>query len=108
MSELKRVTGIGGIFFRSKDPKATRDWYGRHLGLNIDEQYGTSFEWRYADAPEKKGSTIWSPFKENTEYFGPNNKAFMINYRVENLEKLLEVLRAEGVEVVGDMQAIEY
>jgi predicted enzyme related to lactoylglutathione lyase len=108
MSELKRVTSIGGIFFRTKDPKAIREWYGKHLGLNIDDQYGTSFEWRHAEAPEKKGYTVWSPFKETTDYFGPNGKDFMINYRVENLEKLLEVLKSEGVEVAGDIQTFEY
>ena len=105
---MKRVTGIGGIFFKSDDPQKMREWYGRHLGLNIDPQYGTAFEWRRADAPEAKAYTAWSPFKSTTEYFAPSQKDFMFNYRVENLEELLKVLKEEGVTVVGEMETYEY
>lgn len=104
---MKRVTGVGGIFFKSKDPKQTKDWYAKHLGLTIDN-YGGSFEWRDAENPEKKGSTIWSPFKEDTTYFAPSPNEFMINYRVENLEALVESLKKEGVTICDDIATYEY
>ncbi len=104
---MKRVTGLGGVFFKSKDPAASRAWYNKHLGLNTDE-YGTTFEWRQTENPNLKGSTVWSPFKEDTTYFAPSDKEFMINFRVENLETLLEVLKEEGVQQVGEMQVYDY
>lgn len=104
---MKRVTSLGGIFFKCQDPAKMRDWYSRHLGLQTD-QYGTSFEWRHADIPEKKGYTVWSTFKQDTDYFRPSQKDFMLNFRVENLEWLLEELKKEGVEVVGEMEVYEY
>ena len=82
---MKRVTGIGGIFFKCKDLDKLKAWYGKHLGLEITD-YGTNFEWREAEDAEKKGSTVWSPFKESTEGTRATPlKQFMINYRVENL-----------------------
>jgi lactoylglutathione lyase len=107
MSQPKRVTGIGGVFFKSKDPGAMRDWYSRHLGLNAS-QYGAVFEWQHVDEPEKKGQTVWNPFAADTKYFDPSGKEFMLNYRVENLEWLLQELKKEGIEQVGEMQAYEY
>jgi predicted enzyme related to lactoylglutathione lyase len=107
MSDPKRVTGIGGIFFKSNDPAAMRDWYKAHLGFNTD-QYGATFEWRQLDAPDKKGTTVWSPFSASTKYFEPSGKDMMINLRVENLEWLLEQLRNEGIEQLGEMQVYEY
>jgi predicted enzyme related to lactoylglutathione lyase len=104
---MKRVTGIGGIFFKCKDPKGMRDWYAKHLGFQTEE-YGTNFEWRKADDAEKKGYTLWSPFKEETDYFQPSEKEFMINYRVENLEELVEQLKKEGVKVVDEIERFEY
>lgn len=104
---MKRVTAIGGIFVKCHNPEAQRDWYRRHLGLNTD-QYGTSFEWRKTDAPDKKGYNVWSTFHRDTSYFLPSEKEFMLNFRVENLEWLIETLRAEGIEVVGDIQVFEY
>lgn len=103
----KRVTGIGGIFFKSKDPQASKEWYKKHLGINSGK-YGGTFEWRHAQAPDKKGFTAWSVFDQNTEYTNPSEKDFMINYRVENLEELLKALKEEGVEVVGEMEVFEY
>ena len=103
----KRVTAIGGIFFKSTDPAAAREWYAKHLGLTND-QYGTNFEWRHEDNPEKKGSTVWSPFKKDTNYFEPSGKEFMINYRVENLEWLVEELKKEGISLVGELQVGDY
>lgn len=104
---MKRVTGIGGLFFKSKDPEITKEWYKKHLGIKSGE-YGGTFEWRHAEDEKKKGFTAWSPFKEDTDYFLPAEKEFMINYRVNNLEKLLEVLKEEGVEVVGEMEVYDY
>lgn len=101
----KRVTGIGGIFFKTKDPDKTKEWYKTHLGLNTDD-YGCTFWWK--DENGNKCSTQWSPFKENTEYFAPSKKEFMINYRVENLEELLRILKEEGVTIVGEMQTYDY
>lgn len=106
-----RVVGIGGIFFKSADTGKTRDWYRRHLGLNTDE-YGTNFEWRQADdGPgdgKRKGFTQWSPFTADTEYFAPSDQDFMINYRVVNLDALVEQLRGAGVPIVGEVEVYEY
>jgi predicted enzyme related to lactoylglutathione lyase len=104
---MKRVTSIGGIFFKSKDPEKVKDWYSKHLGLNVD-QYGTSFEWRQAEDGTKKGFTAWSPFKEDTKYLEPSVKEFMINYRVENIEWLVEELKKEGVVVTDNIEVYEY
>ena len=103
----RKVTGIGGIFFKCDNPEDIRKWYADHLGFNTD-QYGTSFEFRHADEPEKKGYSVWSTFAKNTNYFGPANKEFMVNFRVENLAWLLEELKKEGIEQVGEMQEYEY
>jgi len=84
-----------------------KEWYSKHLGLNTDK-YGTSFEWRQADDVTKKGFTAWSQFKEETKYMEPSKKNFMINYRVENLEWLVEELKKEGVTVLDEIEAFEY
>lgn len=107
MAEHKRVTGLGGIFFKCDDPEATRNWYKEHLGFNTD-QYGTSFEWRKADKPDEKGYSVWSTFKKDSDYFAPSTKDFMINLRVENLEWLIGELKKEGIEIIGEMQVFEY
>ena len=106
-NNMKKVTGIGGIFFKCKDPNKIKDWYKTHLGLNTN-QYGASFEWREEADPAKKGSTEWSPFPETTKYFEPSTKEFMINYRVDNLEALVEELKKEGVTIVDKMESYEY
>ncbi len=103
----KRVTGIGGIFYKVKDPNATKDWYQTHLGLNTDS-YGTAFEWRSAENPERRGFSQWSPMKDDTTYFQPSEKDFMINYRVENLEELVKELKAEGVKILDEIESFEY
>jgi hypothetical protein len=92
---MKRVTGIGGIFFKCKEPAKVREWYKTHLGLNTNP-YGSVFEWYQGADSTKKGFTQWSPFKETTRYFEPSTKDFMINYRVENLEALVEQLKIDG------------
>ena len=104
---MKKVTGIGGVFFKCKDPKKVKAWYKAHLGLDTDE-YGTSFEWREGADSTKKGFTQWSPFSETTKYFEPSTKEFMINYRVENLEALVEELRKEGVTITDKIETVEY
>ena len=105
--KMKRVTSIGGVFFKCKDPDKVKDWYSKHLGFNIDK-YGTSFEWRQADDESKKGFTAWGPFNSDTKYFEPSKKEFMINYRVENLEWLVEELKKEGVTIVDSIEVYEY
>ncbi len=106
-NEMKRVTGIGGIFFKSDNPALMREWYGKHLGLQINE-YGSLFEWRSTDNPDAKGYTQWSPFSKKTKYFQPSVKEFMINYRVENLEALLPMLKGEGVDVLDTIMTYDY
>jgi len=105
--EKKKVTGIGGIFFKCKDPGKMREWYKTHLGLNTN-QYGAVFEWRQGADTIKKGFTQWSPFKETTKYFEPSTKDFMINYRVENLEALIDQLKKENVIIVDSIETVEY
>lgn len=104
---MKKVTGIGGVFFKCKDPQKMKEWYKTHLGLDTNE-YGASFEWRQEEDPSKKGYTQWSPFSETTKYFQPSTKEFMINYRVENLEALVEQLTIEGVTIVDTIEVFEY
>lgn len=104
---MKRVTGIGGIFFKCKDPGKMRDWYKAHLGINTN-QYGAVFEWYQGADSTKKGFTQWSPFKETTKYFDPSAKDFMINYRVENLADLVDELKKEGVTIVDTIQTFDY
>ena len=103
----KRVTGIGGVFFKCRDPQKMKEWYKAHLGLDTDK-YGTNFEWRQGADSTKKGFTQWSPFADATKYFEPSAKDFMINYRVENLEALVGELKKEGVTVVDTIETFEY
>jgi predicted enzyme related to lactoylglutathione lyase len=106
-NNLKRVTGIGGIFFKCKDPGKMRDWYNTHLGLSTNK-YGSVFEWRQASDGTKKGFTQWSPFKETTKYFEPSTKEFMINYRVHDLTALVVELQKEGVTITDTIQTFDY
>jgi len=105
VKEQKRVTGIGGFFFKSEDPKALRDWYRKHLGLDTND-YGCTFRWK--DEKGEDCSTQWSPFKSDTNYFSPSEKQFMQNFRVEKLEELLAKLKEEGVQVIGEMESYDY
>lgn len=104
---MKRVTGIGGIFFKCQDPEKIKEWYKAHLGFDMD-QYGAKFEWQQEDDPAKKGYTLWSPFPDKTKYFEPSSKDFMINYRVEDLEALVTELKKEGVTVLDEIEAYDY
>ena len=105
--KFKKVTGIGGIFFKSKDPGKVRDWYKTNLGLYTN-QYGSVFEWHQGADSTRKGFTQWSPFKETTKYFDPSTRDFMINYRVENLTALVDELRKNGVTITDTLQSVEY
>lgn len=107
IKNIKKVTGIGGIFFKCKDPEKIKEWYSRHLGFNMDE-YGTIFPWRHGDDPAKYGSTQWSAFSDSSTYFEPSAKEFMINYRVENLENLVTELRKEGVIILDSIESFDY
>ncbi len=102
-----KVTGIGGVFFRSKNPKQTKEWYGKNLGLAITD-YGSTFEFRNANRPNERNYLSWSPFKEDTNYFEPSEKEFMINYRVQNIEALVKKLKANGVIIVDEIVSYDY
>lgn len=104
---MSKVTGIGGIFFKSKAPKKMYQWYHKNLGLKINP-YGSVFEFRQGAAPEKKGYTIWSPFDHDTDYFDPSTSEFMINYRLENIELLIKKLRENGVTIVDEIETYDY
>ncbi len=100
-----KVIGIGGLFFKTNDVKATKDWYKNHLGFNTDD-WGCTFWWK--DNNGKKASTQWSPFTKDTKHFLPSKKDFMFNYRVENLVELLEELKQKGINVVGEVEEYDY
>jgi len=104
---MKKVTGIGGIFFKCADVEATKNWYEKHLGIDTDE-YGHTFWNLNPEKPEEKTSQQWSPFKKETDYFEPSQQEFMINYRVDNLDELLKELKLNGVELVGEPQNFDY
>ena len=104
---IKKVTGIGGIFFKCKDPKKMREWYKTNLGL-LTNAYGAVFEWRQGADTTKKGFTQWSPFNEKTKYFEPSTRDFMINYRVDNLEGLIDQLKKDAVIIVDTIETAEY
>jgi len=106
-ASLKKVTSIGGVFFKCKDPKKVREWYATHLGFAAN-QYGAVFEWRQGADSSKKGFTQWSPFNDKTKYFEPSTKDFMINYRVENLETLVEQLKKDSVVITDKIETVEY
>jgi len=103
----KKVTGIGGIFFKCKDPGKLREWYKQNLGLSTND-YGAVFEWRQGADTLQKGFTQWSPFKETTKYFNPSTKDFMINYRVENIDRLVNELKLNGVTVTDSIESYDY
>ncbi len=105
---MKRVTGIGGIFFKSKDPKALGAWYKKHLGIPVQTWGGAAFRWDGPDNPQGTGTTAWSLFPADTNHFAPSAASFMVNYRVEDLTALLSTLRAEGVQVEDKVDESEY
>jgi catechol 2,3-dioxygenase-like lactoylglutathione lyase family enzyme len=105
---MRRVTGIGGIFFKARDPDALREWYRRHLGIDIAEWGGAAFRWEDGRNPDGSGTTVWSIFDATTDYFSPGGASFMINYRVEDLEALLAALRTEGCDVDDRVERSEH
>ncbi len=102
-----KVTGIGGIFFFTDNPKETRDWYNKNLGLDTND-YGSSFESRNINKPEEVNTLQWSPFKSGSEYFAPSKKEFMINYRVQNIEGLVNKLKENGVKILDNIVSYDY
>ena len=102
---MAKVTGIGGVFFKAKDPKALAAWYQAHLGINVEAWGGAAFRWVTDDNPLGIGSTVWSPFPDDTSYFSPSQAA---NYRVDDLHALLAALRAEGCDVDDKVEESEY
>ncbi|QNH61244.1 VOC family protein [Hymenobacter sediminicola] len=102
-----KVTGIGGIFFFSDNPQETREWYAKNLGLEVND-WGSTFESRNVERPDEVNSLQWSPFKTGSDYFAPSTKGFMINYRVQNIERLVEQLKANGVMVLDKIASYDY
>ena len=96
---MARVTGIGGIFLKAEKPDLLSAWYANYLGMTLTPYGGVDFEWREKDSPEKPGNTVWALFPEGTEYFGPGEQQVMVNYRVDDLDGLLQQLEAAGVEI---------
>lgn len=105
---MKRVTGIGGIFIKAKDPEALRAWYRDHLGIAVEDWGGTAFRWNGPDNTSGAGTTVWSIFAADSDYFAPSTAPFMVNYRVDDLAALLAALRAEGCTVDDKVQDYEY
>ena len=105
--KMKKVTGIGGVFFKCKDPKKVTEWYQKNLGLTTNP-YGATFEWYEGADSKKKAQTQWTPFPETTKYFEPSAKDFMINYRVENLEALVEELKNNDVTILDTIETYDY
>ena len=112
---MKRVTGIGGLFFKAKDPKALQDWYGEHLGIGplphgpwgADDE-ASLFEWRDKDDPARLAYSVFAAFPHDTDYFGPGNAGFMFNFRVDDLDGLLAELRKAGVEVLDKVETYPF
>ena len=105
---MKRVIGIGGIFFKSRDPDKLREWYRAHLGIESKKDEGATFRWRRIDDPKSERYTVWSPFPNDTDYFKPSDKPFMINFQVENLEQLLAQLKQEGIDIDPRVETYDY
>lgn len=104
---MKKVTGIGGVFFKCKDPKAMKEWYKKHLGVGTAD-YGATFEWKDIAESTKNGSTTWSVFSETSKTFDPSTKDFMINYTVADLEALVQELKKDGVTILDNIETYDY
>ncbi|MBI1769580.1 MAG: VOC family protein [Bacteroidetes bacterium] len=103
-----KVTGIGGIFFYSDNLKETKEWYTKNLGLEINDWGFSSFEFRNVNKPEEVGTLAWTPFKKESEHFAPSKKEFMINYRVQNIEGLVENFKKNGVTILDSIATYDY
>ena len=105
---MNRVTGIGGIFIKAKDPDALRAWYREHLGIDVQEWGGATFRWHSPDRPNPDGVTVWTVFPGTSDYFAPSSAPFMVNYRVDDLHSFLAQLRSEGCEVDAKTEESEF
>lgn len=105
---MKRVTGIGGIFFRAKDPKALQAWYKQHLGIDVQDWGGTAFTWTDEKGKPVGGTTVWAIKRDDDDYFAPGKTSFMVNYRVADLHALLKTLKEEGCNVVDKSDDSEF
>ena len=105
---MKRVTGIGGIFFKATDAAALREWYKRHLGIDVQVWGGAAFAWTDSDGTPTGGTTIWSVVPEGSSQFAPSTASFMINYRVDDLHAVVAALKAEGCNVLDKVDDSEY
>ncbi|MCH9652182.1 MAG: VOC family protein [Deltaproteobacteria bacterium] len=105
---MKRVTGIGGIFFKAKDAPALQAWYKRHLGIDVQEWGGTAFSWSDSEGKPTGGMTVWSVSPEESEQFAPSKASFMVNYRVVDLHAVVAVLQEEGCNVLDKIDESEY
>jgi predicted enzyme related to lactoylglutathione lyase len=105
---MKRVTGIGGIFFKAKDAPALHNWYREHLGIDVQDWGGASFDWTDADGKPVAGTTAWLIDPKDTDHFAPSQASFMVNYRVADLHVLLEALKAEGCNVLDEVNESDF
>ncbi len=105
---MQRVTGIGGIFFKAKDPVALREWYRKHLGIDVQPWGGTGFRWTDAEGKPAAGTTVWSIGGADGDHFAPSKASFMVNYRVADVHALVAALRAEGCDVLEKIDESEY
>lgn len=105
---MKRVTGIGGVFFKAKDPVALRAWYRKHLGIDVQEWGGAVFSWSDTAGTPTTGTTVWSIGAVQSDHFAPSMSTFMVNYRVDDLATLLQALRDEACDVLEKTEDSEY
>ena len=105
---MKRVTGIGGIFFKAKDAPALQAWYKQHLGIDVQEWGGAAFDWTDEDGTPIAGTTAWSIDPTESDHFAPSKASFMVNYRVEDLLQLVAILKDEGCDVLDMIDQSEY
>ena len=105
---MKRVTGIGGIFFKAKDAPALWAWYKLHLGIDVQAWGGAAFDWTDSDGKPVGGTTAWSVFPAHGDQFAPSTASFMVNYRVDDLLALITALRNDGCNVLEKVDDSEY
>ena len=105
---MAKVKGLGGIFFKTRDPQGMKAWYVKHLGITPEKDGEVLFRWRDRDDPERVGYTVWSPFPQDTGYFGPGTSPYMVNFRVDDLDGLLRQLREAGVKVEERVEESEF
>jgi predicted enzyme related to lactoylglutathione lyase len=106
---VERVRGIGGVFFKARDVDRLKDWYREHLGLELEEDEPISvFHWYRREQPDVGGSTTWALFADDSDYLGPPPANFMVNYRVESLDRMREQLNVAGAEVDARIEESEF